>query len=120
MVNLEEFFEDGADMTTIRATCPTCGEVGLTPGQVDLRVDPTGAHASYYAFDCPTCRTVVRKPADERIVRLLASGGVEVRHLVVLSARPGGPPLTHDDLIDFHALLGSDHWFDELEALVRR
>lgn len=106
-------------MTTIRATCPTCGEVGLTPDEVDLRVDPDGSHPSYYAFDCPTCRTVVRKPADQRIVRLLASGGVEVRQLLHLSARPAGPPLTHDDLIDFHALLRTDEWFDGLEALVR-
>jgi hypothetical protein len=106
-------------MTTIRATCPTCGEVGLTPDEIDLRVDPGGATASFYAFNCPTCCVIVRKPADERIVRLLASGGVEVRQLISPSSRHGGPPLTHDDLIDFHTLLRTDHWFDELVALVR-
>lgn len=106
-------------MTTIRATCPTCGEVGLTPEEVDLRVDPDGDAPAYYAFDCPLCHEVVRKPADNRIVRLLASGGVEVRRLVAVSPRPAGPPLTHDDLIDFHSLLRTDHWFDELRSLVR-
>ena len=106
-------------MTTIRATCPTCGEVGLTPDEVDLRVDPKGASAAFYAFSCPTCRSTVRKPADDRIVRLLASGGVEIRRLLHLSPRREGPPLSHDDLIDFHALLRTDHWFDELEALVK-
>ena len=106
-------------MTTIRATCPTCGEVGLTPEEIDLRVDPAGSDPSFYAFNCPTCTTVVRKPADERIVRLLASGGVEVRQLIHPSARRPGPAFTHDDLIDFHGLLRTDHWFDELEALVK-
>ena len=105
-------------MTTIRATCPTCGEVGLTPDDIDLRVDPAGAAPSSYAFCCPECRSVVRKPADDRIVRLLASGGVEVRRAVTPSVRSAGPPLTVDDLIDFHALLRTDDWFDELEALV--
>ncbi len=107
-------------MTTIRATCPTCGEVGLTPDEIDLRVDPAGSDPSYYAFNCPMCVTVVRKPADDRIVRLLASGGVEIRQLINPSARRPGPKLVHDDLIDFHNLLGTDDWFDELEALVRR
>ena len=104
-------------MTTIRATCPTCGEVGLTPEQIDLRVDPAGTDAAFYAFNCPTCRAVVRKPADDRVIRLLASGGVEVRQLIHPSRRRPGPPLTHDDLLDFHALLATDTWFSRLEAL---
>jgi hypothetical protein len=31
-----------------------------------------------------------------------------------------GPPLSPDDLLDFHLLLGEDGWFDEVEAMVRR
>ena len=103
-------------MTTIRATCPTCGEVGLTPEDIDLRVDPGGMAPSCYAFSCPQCEAVVRKPADDRIVRLLASGGVEVRQLISPSSRAGGPPLDVDDLIDFHALLRTDDWFEQLTA----
>ena len=106
-------------MTTIRATCPTCGEVGLTPDEIDLRVDPGGGNPAFYAFHCPTCLVVVRKPADDRIVRLLASGGVEIRQLISPSSRHSGPPFTHDDLLDFHGLLATDDWFSELEALVR-
>ena len=37
-----------------------------------------------------------------------------------LAERPDGPPLTPDDLLDLHVLLGRDGWFDELVALVRR
>lgn len=109
-------------MTTIRATCPTCGEVGLTPDDIELRVDdeqPEGA--SYYAFTCPSCIDRVHKPADERVVRLLVSGGVDALPLV--RSRPskhaGGSPITHDDLLDFHALLATDDWFDQLLGRVR-
>lgn len=112
-------------MTTIRATCPTCGEVGLTPEEIELRVDHGDSSASFYAFSCPSCFGTVRKPADERVVRLLISGGVEV-----LEAAPAGPPprrlserfdwpkITHDDLLDFHALLEADGWFELLHSMV--
>lgn len=107
-------------MTTIRATCPTCGEVGLTPDEIELRVDPTGSEDAFYAFPCPTCLNVVRKPADERIIRLLASGGVPILELVAADTpRFSGPALTHDDLLDFHTLLRTDEWFDRVVSMVR-
>jgi hypothetical protein len=96
-------------MTTIRATCPTCGEVGLTAQDIDLRVDAAGLD-SYYAFDCPACSECVRKPADERVVALLLSGGVEQRRIPAPAPAPrfGWPALSYDDLLDFHTLLASD------------
>ena len=108
-------------MTTIKATCPACGEVGLTPGDIELRAssDPDDG-SSFYAFTCPSCTSRVRKPADSRVVRLLASGGVELRELGPpprrLSERFAGPRFTYDDLLDFHALLEGDAWFDALES----
>lgn len=114
-------------MTTIRATCPSCGEVGLTPEDIELRVDRDDTTASFYAFACPSCYDTVRKPADERVVRLLISGGVEV-----LETAPDGPPrrrmyerfdgprLTHDDLLDFHALLQTEGWFELVDTLVQQ
>ncbi len=107
-------------MTTIKATCPTCGEVGLTPQDIELRVDQDDTSASFYAFDCPSCLGNVRKPADERVVRLLISGGVEVQPLSPAQARRrlrerfDGPRLTHDDLLDFHVLLQREDWLDAL------
>lgn len=108
-------------MTTIRATCPTCGEVGLTPDDIELRVDEVDGETSFYAFTCPTCIDRVRKPADERVVRLLLSGGVEAQALVRVrpSTRHDGPAFTHDDLLDFHTLLETDDWFDGLLDTVR-
>lgn len=89
-------------MTTIKATCPVCGDVDLTPPQVRLVVCSVAAW-SYYAFDCPGCRDEVRKPADAAVVRLLRSGGVaeQTWHVPAeaLEAK-AGPPLTYDDLLD--------------------
>lgn len=110
-------------MTTIKATCPACGEVGLTPPEVELWVDPAELEASYYAFMCPSCLVEVRKPADDRVVRLLTTGGVAVRHMGAVAVREPrfpGPRLVHDDLLDFHTLLAGEDWFGDLVALVRR
>jgi predicted RNA-binding Zn-ribbon protein involved in translation (DUF1610 family) len=113
-------------MTTIKATCPTCGEVGLAPDEIELRIDRSDAGESFYAFSCPSCFETVCKSADERIIRLLLSGGVEARDLgdeperVRLDQRFDFPTLTPDDLLDFHALLETPGWFDLVVALSRR
>jgi hypothetical protein len=105
-------------MTTIRATCPTCGEVGLTPEDIDLRVAAEAEGDSFYAFDCPACYSTIRKPADERVVQLLLSGGVERR--AVEPQRPAPEPrfpwsaLTRDHLLEFHEALDDDDWFQRL------
>lgn len=96
-------------MTTIKASCPTCGEVELTPADVALMVC-SHAPMSYYAFSCPTCTDEVRKPADDHVVSLLVSGGVPAQvwelPAEALEVRCG-PALTYDDLLDFALELGS-------------
>lgn len=91
-------------MTSIKATCPTCGEVELTAEEVTVVVCSSHAQLSYYAFDCAGCVQQVRKPADRRVVSLLVAGGVVVTHWQVpaefLEAK-SGPALTYDDLLDF-------------------
>ena len=103
-------------MTTIKATCPRCGEVELTPEDLELRVC-THAAASYYSFDCPMCMEKVQKPADDRVVQLLISGGVRasVWELPEELGEPhDGAVFTHDDLLDFHLLLEQPDWFERL------
>lgn len=101
-------------MTTIKATCHHCGEVELTPADIELRVC-THAPASYYVFDCPMCLALVQKPADDRVIQLLISGGVRALvwelPLEVTEAHQG-PALTHDDLLDFHLLLERPDWLE--------
>ena len=95
-------------MTTIKASCPTCGEVELTPADVALMVC-SHAPLSYYCFDCVTCGSEVRKPADDHVVSLLVSGGVPatVWDLPAEAVEPkSGPRLSYDDLLDFALQLG--------------
>ena len=95
-------------MTTIKASCPTCGEVELTSADITLMVC-SHAPLSYYAFFCPTCMDEVRKPADDHVISLLMSGGVEatVWEVPEEALEPhAGPALTYDDLLDFVLHLG--------------
>ena len=103
-------------MTTIKATCPRCGEVDLTAGDILLRIGATQA-VNTYGFTCPHCAKFVEKAADDRIVRLLLSGGVMPVPVHVpaeaLELRQG-PPINHDDLLNFHEMLERGDWLDEL------
>jgi hypothetical protein len=90
-------------MTTIKATCPVCGEVELTPEDLQLMVCRQ-AELSYYAFRCPHCLDEVRKPADEQVVSLLVSGGVRPTPWSVPEEAletHTGPRITYDDVLDF-------------------
>ena len=103
-------------MTTIKATCPSCGEVSLTADDILLRIGSV-ATSNTYGFDCPECGDHVEKHADERVVRLLLSGGVMpvLNHVPAeaLEAR-NGPPINHDDILSFHELLEGDDWYEQL------
>jgi hypothetical protein len=103
-------------MTTIKATCPNCGEVDLTAEDILLRIG-TVKSANTYGFTCPECHEFVEKPADERIVRLLLSGGVmpTLVHVPAEALEPKeGPPLNYDDLLAFHEMLEDERWFEQL------
>ncbi len=114
-------------MTRIRATCPVCGEVDLRPTDIELEIVRDMVmevgDGSCYRFSCPTCTEVVTKPADERIARLLTTGGVAVVEHQGEPPHPEDPPLgprlTLDDLINFHQLLETEDWFHGLEAMTR-
>jgi hypothetical protein len=94
-------------VTIIQASCPVCGDVTLTPSDVTLTVCVL-PELSSYAFVCPTCSSVVRKPACDHTVGLLTDGGVrvEVLHIPAEALEPHtGPALTADDLLDLHLQL---------------
>lgn len=95
-------------MTLIKASCPACGEVELTPADVALMVC-SHAPLSYYAFTCGGCGDEVRKPADDHVVSLLVSGGVPATVWEVPAEAleiHDGPRLSYDDLLDFALQLG--------------
>jgi len=76
-----------------------------------------------YRFECPACTDLVVRHAEQRTIDLLLAAGVEF----VTWALPAelfenhvGDPISHDDLIDFHAFLENDAALaDELQSLAR-
>lgn len=109
--------------TLIRATCSDCGDVELGTRDLVVRVcedDESGT----YVFRCPACDRPVVRPADRPTIDLLVSSGcrLEVWQLPaeLVEARPRGASFTYDDIIDFHDLLESDTWQDDLRHARRR
>jgi predicted RNA-binding Zn-ribbon protein involved in translation (DUF1610 family) len=109
-------------VTTIRANCPSCGDVQLTAAELIVRVCADDERGSY-CFRCPDCGHAVAKQISRRIVDMLVSSGIRMQ-VWRLPAELGesriGPPLTPDDLLDFHLLLAGNTWFADLAAEVRR
>ena len=102
-------------MTTIRTTCPRCGEVDMGPESIVLSVKDEGSEGTY-SFVCPVCTEDVEKQADRKIVALLVSAGVTVASSGQAGPPPAapermhGPALTLDDLIQFHFQLQNDDY----------
>jgi hypothetical protein len=119
-------------MTTIRTTCPRCGEVDMGPESILLQVTRGGREGTY-RFTCPTCMDAVEKRADRKIVALLVSAGVDVAGRATLTEElfddaaqeveedpreplPTGPAFTIDDVIDFHFRLLDDRYIQDFLA----
>ncbi len=93
----------------IRASCPTCGDVELTTRDVRVLLC-SSTYQSSYAFQCPACRLAVAKPAEPRVVDVLLSSGIAltVWHMPAeLDEVHSGPPISYDDLLEFHFQLKS-------------
>lgn len=99
--------------TIVKATCPRCGDVELTPSDLELRICSSPV-ASTYAFTCTKCEEVIVKPAaDARVVTLLTSVGVPTVYWDLpaeMFETHDGPLLTLDDLIDLRLALDSPQW----------
>lgn len=96
---------------TIKASCPVCGDVELTPPDVRLMVGMRSG--SWYRFRCATCTDVVWKEAPQNVIRLLRSVGVAEEEIPAEAGEQHhGPAFTEDDALDFMAFL--DAWGGEL------
>jgi hypothetical protein len=106
-------------MATVRATCPTCGDVELTTAAMQVLVC-TSTGATTYAFQCLLCGVLVNKFANERVVAALTEVGVRLREWSLpaeLVEVKLGPPITHDDLLSFHMALADGNWQEELAGI---
>jgi hypothetical protein len=109
--------------TLIRATCNDCGDVELGTRDLVVRLCED-TESGTYVFRCPECTRPVVRDADRPTIDLLVSSGVRLELWTLPSElvepRPLGPPLSHDDLLDFHELLSRKTWFNDLLAAHRR
>lgn len=96
-------------MTTIRTTCETCGDVELTTTDISLELAGSGDEGNY-RFSCPSCSTIQRRPASQRVVSILLATGVAYEITV------GPTPITEREIGKFASLLESDDWFGRLVA----
>jgi len=105
-------------MAIVKASCPTCGDVEMTTADVAVQLCSTTNQGSY-SFRCPECRLIVSKPADARVVSLLAASGVR-RSVWEMPAEleeaHTGAPITYDDLLEFHFQLQQVGWFERVRA----
>jgi hypothetical protein len=73
--------QPAAGPVVFRAGCPHC-RASFQLSAADLRLAIGGsARTTFYSFTCPECAEAVRKPAGERIVELLTTGGVSTMRL---------------------------------------
>jgi hypothetical protein len=112
-----------------KANCADCGEVVIRADESSLHV--AGPQTSWRCtFHCPVCRRETVWPVPEGAGHLLVARGARVTIEPVPSAQCEPPlptaartpqtdrTLQLDDLIDFHALLSGDDWFDQLLQIV--
>jgi hypothetical protein len=99
-------------MAIINVNCPDCGDLKLSPQQLQIQVCSAN-EGSTYSFLCPGCRLIVNKGAEQRVVELLVSAGVRVVSWDLpaeLSEPHYGPAISYDDLLTFHFELESEDW----------
>ena len=100
--------------------CPQCAsELSLSPRRLMVRVDAERPSEGELMFTCLGCHRTSAVPLDAAAVAALVSSGVTFLSLTVPvvehpEARPDGPALTTDDLLDLHAELGRDAWFEDI------
>jgi hypothetical protein len=110
-------------MTQFTLHCPRCSaELTLTARRLLVRVDAGTAKSGEILFTCLSCSQTSAAVVDLDSVAALLSAGVTFLSLSEPriehpEAPPSGPPLTHDDLLDLHAALSCEEWFEQLATL---
>ena len=86
-------------MARVLVTCPACS----TTLSLNEKAIVLHDHRQYFSFCCTECGMSVTKEADSYIAGLLLSAGVREDDAYPEEIPdPDAPPITSDDLIDFH------------------
>ena len=90
-------------MTTIRTSCPVCGDVELAPADLSLRLEATTGTGTYL-FECPHCEEMQSRPANHRVVSILLATGVAYEVIEESS------PITEHEIGEFVSALDREDW----------
>jgi hypothetical protein len=92
--------------------------VELGTRDIQVRVCST-TNEGAYLFSCPDCQMAVTKSAEPRIVDLLVSSGVRLSVWQLpaeLSEPKAGPPISYNDLLEFHFELQHEAWLERMTS----
>ena len=120
-------------MSAVELRCPTCGTMlSLHAGTACITRFPRPEAHGCVAVECPNCAWRWSVEVDGALFDDLVADGCDLVRDLGARARhpagrarpaaapvPAGPPLTRDDVLDFHLLLQRDDWFDQLAELER-
>jgi len=108
-------------MALVHATCNNCGDIPLDIDQVSVRIC-RGDRPDTYLFTCEICNTKHEKTAGSVAINTLVAAGAERTFWSVPQERIVErikAPLTHDEAIEFHDLLGDDTLVADAVAALR-
>lgn len=94
-------------MTTIRTSCPLCGDIELAPADLSLQLVPCRGTGTY-RFRCPHCEEWRHRPAGHRVVSILLATGVPYE---VVDEQA---PITEGEIRRFMAGLDRGNWQEHL------
>lgn len=91
-------------MPLVSAECPACGEVLLTLSELSCAIQRERNEA-LCQFACPLCKLPVTQellPMDVAMLRAMGANDFNGNVPFELLEHHSGPPLSFDDLLDFH------------------
>ena len=103
-------------LTTVRVSCPTCGQVNVAPDEVTIR-NCVDTDEWAYAFVCGGCGLRAAGSTNRRgaLGAVHAGSKFETWRLPVeLPEWSDAPPLTCVDLLELRLALIEPDWIDEL------
>jgi hypothetical protein len=95
-------------MTTIRTSCPICGDVELAPSDLSLQLEAVTGVGTYH-FECPHCEQVQARPANHRVVSILLATGVAYEVCE-------DEPITESEIDEFVSQLEGGDWREYLRS----
>ena len=96
-------------LTTIRTSCPLCGDVELAPADLALRLAPCRGTGTYQ-FRCPHCEQLQQRPANHRVVSILLATGVAYEVV------DDTTPISEREIDEFMAGLDRGNWTEHLRS----